>query len=212
MCVLQGQSFTPSVIEPSFGIGRIIYCLFEHSFYVRPNEDEQKAVFRLAPLVAPIKCTVFPLVQRQDLEAVAVEVSHALTRAGLASKIDTTGTSIGKRYARTDEIGCPFAITVDGQVSAPRCGSLCGMHGEFSRIKDLSGPSPCSFQEHRAPLPSLADGGRLDSHASRAGQHSPSAHRQGRCGCSGPSTVRRFAHLEPSAGHSPGGAQGRCCG
>ncbi|CAN1333942.1 Glycine--tRNA ligase, mitochondrial 1 [Linum perenne] len=74
--------FTPSVIEPSFGIGRIIYCLFEHSFYTRPSKagDEQQNVFRFPPLVAPIKCTVFPLVQNQQFD---------------------TGTSIGKRYART---------------------------------------------------------------------------------------------------------------
>ncbi|KAE8692766.1 Glycine--tRNA ligase 1 [Hibiscus syriacus] len=82
--------FTPSVIEPSFGIGRIIYCLFEHSFYTRPSKagDEQLNVFRFPPLVS-------------------------LTAAGISHKIDITGTSIGKRYARTDELGVPFAITVD---------------------------------------------------------------------------------------------------
>ncbi|CAI5471189.1 unnamed protein product, partial [Closterium sp. Yama58-4] len=112
---LQGQSFTPSVIEPSFGIGRIIYCIYEHSFYSRPSADEARTVFRFTPLVAPIKCTVFPLVQRGDLEKVAQEASAGLTKAGVANKIDTTGTTIGKRYARTDELGCPFAITVDGQ-------------------------------------------------------------------------------------------------
>ncbi|KDO58148.1 hypothetical protein CISIN_1g0449531mg, partial [Citrus sinensis] len=55
--------FIPLVIEPSFGIGRIIYCLYEHSFYTRPSKagDEQLNVFRFPPLVAPIKCTVFPL-------------------------------------------------------------------------------------------------------------------------------------------------------
>ena len=42
------------VIEPSFGIGRILYCLLEHSFYWR-EEDEQRMVLRLTPLVAPIK-------------------------------------------------------------------------------------------------------------------------------------------------------------
>ncbi|CAI5962344.1 unnamed protein product [Closterium sp. NIES-64] len=112
---LQGQSFTPSVIEPSFGIGRIIYCIYEHSFYSRPSADEARTVFRFTPLVAPIKCTVFPLVQRGDLEKVAQEASAGLTKGGVANKIDTTGTTIGKRYARTDELGCPFAITVDGQ-------------------------------------------------------------------------------------------------
>ncbi|KAK6241772.1 hypothetical protein QUC31_014568 [Theobroma cacao] len=107
--------FTPSVIEPSFGIGRIIYCLFEHSFYTRPSKagDEQLNVFRFPPLVAPIKCTVFPLVQNQQYEDVAKVISKSLTAAGISHKIDITGTSIGKRYARTDELGVPFAITVD---------------------------------------------------------------------------------------------------
>ncbi|KAI3893415.1 hypothetical protein MKW92_045371 [Papaver armeniacum] len=95
--------FTPSVVKPSFGIGRIIYCLFEHSFYTRP-EDEKLNVFRFPPVVAPIKCTY---------GAVAKEISKSLTAAGVSNKLDTTGTTIGKRYARTDELGVPFAITVD---------------------------------------------------------------------------------------------------
>ncbi|CAK9325882.1 unnamed protein product [Citrullus colocynthis] len=111
--------FTPSVIEPSFGIGRIIYCLFEHSYYMRPSKagDEQLNVFRFPPLVAPIKCTVFPLVQNQQYEQVAKVISKSLTVAGISHKIDITGTSIGKRYARTDELGVPFAITVDSASS-----------------------------------------------------------------------------------------------
>ncbi|XP_071927314.1 glycine--tRNA ligase, mitochondrial 1-like [Coffea arabica] len=111
--------FTPSVIEPSFGIGRIIYCLFEHAFYTRPSKagDEQLNVFRFPPLVAPIKCTVFPLVQNQQYEEVAKFISKSLTAAGISHKIDITGTSIGKRYARTDELGVPFAVTVDSTSS-----------------------------------------------------------------------------------------------
>ncbi|CAM9963468.1 unnamed protein product, partial [Hapterophycus canaliculatus] len=59
--------YTPSVIEPSFGIGRILYSLLEHSFYVREaeegaDENEMKrGVMAFRPLVAPIKCAVFPL-------------------------------------------------------------------------------------------------------------------------------------------------------
>ncbi|GKU96283.1 hypothetical protein SLEP1_g9531 [Rubroshorea leprosula] len=111
--------FTPSVIEPSFGIGRIIYCLYEHSFYMRSSKagDEQLNVFRFPPLMAPIKCTVFPLVQNQQYEEVAKHISKSLTAAGISHKIDITGTSIGKRYARTDELGVPFAITVDSTSS-----------------------------------------------------------------------------------------------
>ncbi|XP_038984319.1 glycine--tRNA ligase, mitochondrial 1-like [Phoenix dactylifera] len=111
--------FTPSVIEPSFGIGRIIYCLFEHSFYTRPSqsEDEQLNVFCFAPLVAPIKCTVFPLIKSQQFDKVAKLLDESLTAAGISHILDATGTSIGKRYARTDELGVPFAITVDSTTS-----------------------------------------------------------------------------------------------
>ncbi|XP_058226513.1 glycine--tRNA ligase, mitochondrial 1-like [Rhododendron vialii] len=111
--------FTPSVIEPSFGIGRIIYCLYEHSFYTRASRggDEQLNVFGFPPLVAPIKCTVFPLVQNQQYEEVARRIARSLTAAGITYKIDITGTSIGKRYARTDELGVPLAITVDSTTS-----------------------------------------------------------------------------------------------
>ncbi|WOL04382.1 glycine--tRNA ligase, mitochondrial 1-like isoform X1 [Canna indica] len=111
--------FTPSVIEPSFGIGRIIYCLFEHSFYTRASkaEDEQLNVFRFPPLVAPIKCTVFPLIKIQKFDDVAKTIAKSLTAAGISHIIDITGNSIGKRYARTDEIGVPLAITVDSTTS-----------------------------------------------------------------------------------------------
>eukprot|EP00252_Welwitschia_mirabilis_P020147 TRINITY_DN4870_c0_g1_i1.p1 TRINITY_DN4870_c0_g1~~TRINITY_DN4870_c0_g1_i1.p1 ORF type:complete len:798 (-),score=156.80 TRINITY_DN4870_c0_g1_i1:241-2328(-) len=111
--------FTPSVIEPSFGVGRIIYCLFEHCFYTRPSKDgdEQLNVFRFPPLVAPIKCTVFPLIQDEIYERTAQLISKALTSAGISHKIDITGTTIGKKYARTDELGVPFAITVDSEAS-----------------------------------------------------------------------------------------------
>nr|AAK92832.1 putative glycyl tRNA synthetase [Arabidopsis thaliana] len=111
--------FTPSVIEPSFGIGRIIYCLYEHCFSTRPSKagDEQLNLFRFPPLVAPIKCTVFPLVQNQQFEEVAKVISKELASVGISHKIDITGTSIGKRYARTDELGVPFAITVDSDTS-----------------------------------------------------------------------------------------------
>ncbi|XP_009780577.1 glycine--tRNA ligase, mitochondrial 1-like [Nicotiana tabacum] len=111
--------FTPSVIEPSFGIGRIIYCLYEHSFNTRPSRDgdEQMNFFSFPPIVAPIKCTVFPLVQNQQYEEVARQIARSLTAYGISYKIDITGTSIGKRYARTDELGVPFAITVDSTSS-----------------------------------------------------------------------------------------------
>lgn len=92
--------FTPSVIEPSFGIGRIIYCLYEHSFYTRASKDgdEQQNVFRFPPLVAPIKCTVFPLVQNQQYEEVAKTIAKSLTALGISYRIDITGMCLEKCY------------------------------------------------------------------------------------------------------------------
>ena len=107
-----GRQFTPAVIEPSFGIGRLLYCIFEHSYYTRGG-DERRAVLKFTPVAAPIKATVFPLMSKPDLVACAEKVSAALTRVGLSNTIDSTSTTIGKRYARTDEIGVPFAVTVD---------------------------------------------------------------------------------------------------
>lgn len=61
--------FTPSVIEPSFGIGRILYSLLEHSFYVRES-DEQRCVMRFNPQVAPQKCAVLPISSSPECNAV----------------------------------------------------------------------------------------------------------------------------------------------
>ncbi|KAK2973835.1 hypothetical protein RJ640_011763 [Escallonia rubra] len=87
----------------------------EHSFYPRPSKagTEQLNVFRFPPIVAPIKCSVFPTVQDRKYNEIANSISRSLTAAGISRKIDVTGNTIGKRYVRTDELGVSFAITVD---------------------------------------------------------------------------------------------------
>jgi len=57
----QEEKFVPHVIEPSFGIGRIIYCVFEHCFRMR-EEDAQRVYFAFPPSVAPVKTSLLPLV------------------------------------------------------------------------------------------------------------------------------------------------------
>ena len=107
-----GRSFVPSVIEPSFGIGRVLYMVFEHSFYVR-EDDDQKTVFKFPPVIAPTKCALFPLQVKKDFDPMLERISRSLVAAGVSNKVDDSGASIGKRYARMDELGVPFAITVD---------------------------------------------------------------------------------------------------
>jgi len=109
---VQGQHIIPAVIEPSFGIGRILYSLLEHSYYTRPN-DEQRQVLGLPALLASVKVSVFPLIQKPLFTQFIPQIVTELADSGLSHKVDDTGATIGRRYARTDEIGIPFAITID---------------------------------------------------------------------------------------------------
>jgi len=52
---IQEEKFVPSVIEPSFGIGRILYAIFEHSFRMR---DEKRTYLCIPPKLAPVKCSI----------------------------------------------------------------------------------------------------------------------------------------------------------
>ncbi|MBN3312572.1 GARS ligase, partial [Atractosteus spatula] len=109
---LHVEDIVPNVIEPSFGIGRIMYSIFEHTFHVREG-DEQRTYFSFPATVAPYKCSVLPLSQNQEFVPFVRELSEALTRNGVSHKIDDSSGSIGRRYARTDEIGVAFGITID---------------------------------------------------------------------------------------------------
>lgn len=61
-----GEPIVPGVIEPSFGIGRILYSILEHAYYVRSG-DEQRNVLALAPIIAPVKASVLPLVNQPEI-------------------------------------------------------------------------------------------------------------------------------------------------
>jgi glycyl-tRNA synthetase len=105
------RKFVPNVIEPSFGIGRILTGIFEHNFYIREG-DEQRCVLSFRPSVAPFKVVVLTLDGRIDRTRV-VPIAASLTSSGLSAFIDDSGASVGKRYSRADEIGVPFALTFD---------------------------------------------------------------------------------------------------
>ncbi|CAK5276558.1 unnamed protein product [Mycena citricolor] len=96
----KSPEFTPNVIEPSFGLGRILYCLLEHSFWSR-EQDVERGVLSLPAVVAPTKVLIVPLSARAEFDPLVQEV------------FDDSNTSIGKRYARNDELGTPFGITLD---------------------------------------------------------------------------------------------------
>lgn len=108
---IKGEKLIPHVIEPSFGIDRILYAVLLHSFHVAENEED-KDYFKLSNSLAPIKVGVFPLMNKDELNEIANEITTTLRNSGFMVDYDTSGT-IGKRYARSDEIGVPIAITID---------------------------------------------------------------------------------------------------
>ncbi|KAJ6216538.1 hypothetical protein RDWZM_007695 [Blomia tropicalis] len=106
------EEFVPGVIEPSFGIGRIMHTVFEHNFKIREGDD-QRTYFALPAIVSPIKCSILPLSNNASFKPIVARISELLIENNLAYKVDDSSGSIGKRYARTDEISIPFAITID---------------------------------------------------------------------------------------------------
>ena len=103
-----GEKIVPHVIEPSFGIDRILYSVLLHSF----KESDKKDYFKFAKSVAPVQVGVYPLVNKKGLPEIASKLKDELREAGFTVEYDAANT-IGKRYARADEIGIPIAVTID---------------------------------------------------------------------------------------------------
>jgi len=108
---VKGEKIIPHVIEPSFGIDRILYSVLLHSFRSVKSENG-KNYFKLPNSVAPVQIGVFPLVNKDELNKIATKITFTLRNSGFIVDYDTSKT-IGKRYAKADEIGVPIAITID---------------------------------------------------------------------------------------------------
>lgn len=93
------EKFVPSVIEPSFGIGRVLTTIFEHCFRIR---DEKRTYLCLKPRMAPVKVSILPLQGDERFDSIIADIKLRLKRNLITCKVDDTGQSIGKRYARTD--------------------------------------------------------------------------------------------------------------
>jgi len=105
-----GRRFVPHVIEPSFGLDRLVYVALEYAYTKR----NKRTLLSLSRDLAPIQMSVFPLVNKDGLLEKADEVYHRLTNEGFTVDWDSSG-SIGRRYARADEVGTPLGITIDYQ-------------------------------------------------------------------------------------------------
>jgi glycyl-tRNA synthetase len=109
---IRGEEIIPHVIEPSFGIDRIVYAVMDHSFYEDVVDGEPRLVLKFCPGVAPIEVSVLPLMDREVLIEPAMRIQDELRSKGMRVDYDTSG-SIGRRYRRNDEVGTPYCVTID---------------------------------------------------------------------------------------------------
>jgi len=106
----RGKRFIPHVVEPSFGSDRLVYVVLEHAY----RRKEDRVVLSFPRDIAPVQVGVYPLVSKDGLPEKAREVHRTLLDEGFTAEYDESG-SIGRRYARADEIGTPLGVTIDYQ-------------------------------------------------------------------------------------------------
>ncbi len=104
------KKIIPHVFEVSMGVDRLFFCMLEHCFREKSKEKDWEW-FDFPPVVSPYEVAVFPLMKKDGLAEKAKEITVKLREEFDVLYRDSG--SIGRRYARADEIGVPYAITID---------------------------------------------------------------------------------------------------
>jgi glycyl-tRNA synthetase len=109
------ERFYPYVIEPAAGVNRTVLAVLMDAYSEKVNDkNEKRVILKLHPALAPIKAAILPLAKNKpEIVGMAKAIKRSLQPVLRAVYDDTGG--IGKLYARQDEIGTPFCITVDHQ-------------------------------------------------------------------------------------------------
>ena len=109
-----GERYTPHVIEPAVSIERIFVAMLVDGYDEEVVADRDRTVLRLHPQIAPIKAAILPLIAKNDeMVSKARALQNELRHRYLVEYDD--GGQIGRRYRRQDEIGTPWAFTIDDQ-------------------------------------------------------------------------------------------------
>ncbi|KIG15439.1 Glycyl-tRNA synthetase [Enhygromyxa salina] len=115
----KGWRYVPHVVEPAAGATRGVLAVLCNAYAEEPGDEEGKGartVLRLHPRLAPIKCAILPLVRKDGMDDTARKVADEFFKQGVSAKLDMQH-AIGRRYARHDEIGTPYCLTIDGQTA-----------------------------------------------------------------------------------------------
>ena len=109
-----GSRYTPHVIEPALGVNRSMLAFLVDAYDEEVVADRERTVLRLHPQLAPVKAAVLPLIGKsEDMTGRARKLYEEL-RPVISVEYDDGG-QIGRRYRRQDEIGTPYALTIDEQ-------------------------------------------------------------------------------------------------
>lgn len=109
----QGARIVPHVLEITIGVDRLLWGVADALLV----EENERTVWKLPTYLAPVSVGVFPLLKKEH-GAEARRIHRALLADGIRAEFDDAG-SIGKRYARMDEVGAPYCVTVDGPTLDP---------------------------------------------------------------------------------------------
>jgi glycyl-tRNA synthetase len=110
----EGERYTPYVIEPAVSIERIFVAMLCDAYDEEVVGDRERTVLRLHPAVAPVKAAVLPLISKDEGMATRARTLFEELRRFHVVEHDDSG-QIGRRYRRQDEIGTPWAFTIDEQ-------------------------------------------------------------------------------------------------
>ncbi len=111
----KNERYFPHVIEPSAGADRGTLALLCEAYTPTPDRKGAKAIMQFTPRMAPIKAGIFPLVNKDGMPEIAQKLYMQLREKHVV-QLDVKQ-NIGKRYARMDEAGTPYCITVDGDTA-----------------------------------------------------------------------------------------------
>jgi glycyl-tRNA synthetase len=109
-----GERYTPHVIEPAVSIERIFVAMLVDGYHEEEVAGRQRTVLRLHPQIAPVKAAILPLIAKDEGMVAKARALYEELRAEFVVEYDDGG-AIGRRYRRQDEIGTPFAFTIDEQ-------------------------------------------------------------------------------------------------
>jgi glycyl-tRNA synthetase len=134
-----GERFVPYVIEPALGLNRSLLTFLIDAYDEEEVAGRERTVLRLHPQLAPVKAAVLPLIGKDSAMVEKARALHDELRRAENVEYDDGG-AIGRRYRRQDEIGTPFAFTIDEQT----------LEDDTVTIRDRD-----SLAQERLPLPGV---------------------------------------------------------